>query len=133
MLASDIMTTPVPSVRLAAPVTEVVEAATCHGFVAVVAEGDLLAGLVTEEGLASVVVPAGAEPAVAAELMATPVTTVPVGAVVDAVWLTMLTTGTRVLPVVDGCRVVGMVTWCDVARSRTPVAAGPAAVLRRAR
>lgn len=126
MRASEIMTTPVSSVRLGAPVADAATVLADHGYVAVpvVAEGGVLAGMVTMAGIVS----SGAEgSAVAAEVMSTPVTAVPVDADVGTVRRTMLATGQRALPVVDGSRLVGIITRRNLALAAATAGAGAAA------
>jgi CBS-domain-containing membrane protein len=133
MRAKDLMTSPVATVHPQTPAKEAARLLTVHGYTAlpvVDGEGDLL-GVVTEADLIRNRIlpdpraliddesPPPAEPAaplVGAVMTANPVTVAPT---TDAVAIThvMLDRHLRALPVVDGDRLVGIVTRRDVLRT----------------
>ncbi|HYI58961.1 MAG TPA: CBS domain-containing protein [Microlunatus sp.] len=127
MQAKDIMTTPAVCVRPSTPLSEVAAILTENGFTAVpvVDADEHLVGLVSEAdlirerfGLHHHV--AEAEPrSSAAEVMTSPVEFVRPEASLTALAKCMITGRRRSVPVVEGHRVVGMVTRRDVVETMT--------------
>ena len=135
MRARDVMTGPAVTVGTATPVTEALRILAEHGFTAlpVVDDADRLAGIVTEADLLRGRVPqdvrfrphgtAAAEsappPGAVGEVMteAGSVASVASGTDVAAVVSLMLGLHHRTIPVVDGGRVVGVVTRRDLVRA----------------
>jgi CBS domain-containing protein len=133
MRAKDLMTSPVITVRPDTPAKEAARLLAAHGYTAlpVVDDNDTLRGIVTEADLIRNRIlpdpraligddpPPPAEPA--APLVADAMTAEPVAvsSTLDAVAITklMLDRHLRALPVVDGARLVGIVTRRDVLRT----------------
>ena len=130
MLVREIMTTDVVTVRPGSPIREAVGLLVKHRFTAlpVVDSGGDLVGIVTETDLTALrrhdarsprlrEEMAGPVPVCVAEVATpNPITVQPWTDVADAVAL-MRETGHRSLPVVDGHRLVGIVTRGDVLRA----------------
>jgi CBS domain-containing protein len=112
---------PVASVPVTANVAEITGAMRQHNVAALVvsaAEGDI-AGLITEREIAQAAGaawPAGVK-LTARQLMTSPVLTCAPGDGLAEVMQTMLTRRIRHLPLVDGGRLVGMVSVGDVIRN----------------
>lgn len=148
MRAKDIMTTPAVCVRPSTPIAEVAAILSQRGFCAVpvVEEGDRLVGLVTETdlirerfGLHPQSPTSGRDrqpKTVAAQVMTSPVEFVRPEATLSALAKCMISGRRRSMPVVDGIRVVGMVTRRDVvetmARTDDVILAGVRKGLERA-
>jgi CBS domain-containing protein len=133
MRAEDLMTSPVVTVRPDTPAKEAARLLATHGYTAlpVVDDDDTLRGIVTEADLIRNRIlpdpraligddpPLPAEPA--AQLVADAMTAEPVAVppTLDAVAITklMLDRHLRALPVVDGARLLGIVTRRDVLRT----------------
>ena len=128
MRAKDIMTTPAVCVRPSTPLSEVAAILAQRGFCAVpvVEEGNRLVGLVTETDLIRERFGLQPQPpangfdrspkTVASEVMTSPVEFVRPEAMLSALAKCMISGRRRSMPVVDGNRVVGMVTRRDVVR-----------------
>jgi CBS domain-containing protein len=131
MRARDIMTTAVTTVRSETHIKEAAAALAAKGFTAlpVVADDDRLVGIVTEADLVRDRVPAdpralchpGAVPPTATtttvgEVMTTPVVAMAPGTDVAVLAKTLLAAGYRSMPIVDGSRLVGIVTRRDIVR-----------------
>ena len=131
MRARDIMTTPVTTVCAATSIKEAAALLASNGFTAlpVVDGGDRLVGIVTEADLVRDRVPRdpralchpGEElPTVATttvgEVMTTPVTAMGPGTDVAVLAKALLDAGHRSMPIVDGARLVGIVTRRDIVR-----------------
>ena len=127
MRAKDIMTTPAVCVRPSTPLSEVAAILTENGFTAVpvVDADEHLVGLVSEADLIRERFGlhhhmAEAEPrSSAAEVMTSPVEFVRPEASLTALAKCMITGRRRSVPVVEGHRVVGMVTRRDVVETMT--------------
>lgn len=148
MRAKDIMTTPAVCVRPSTPIAEVAAIMAQRGFCAVpvVDDGDRLMGLVTETdlirerfGLHPQPPTSGRErppKATAAQVMTSPVEFVRPQATLSALAKCMISGRRRSMPVVQGSRVVGMVTRRDVvetmARSDDMILTGVRKGLERA-
>lgn len=131
MRARDIMTTPVTTVRQATSIKEAAAVLAANGFTAlpVVDDGDRLIGIVTEADLVRDRVPRdpralchpGEElptttTTTVGEVMTTPVTAMGPGTDVAVLAKALLDAGHRSMPIVDGARVVGIVTRRDIVR-----------------
>jgi CBS domain-containing protein len=131
MRARDIMTTPVITVRSETPVKEAAALLAGHGFTAVpvVDAGGGLVGIVTEADLVRDRVPRDARalchPGVAlptatttlvGEVMTTPAVAMGPGSDVAVLAKALLDAGHRSMPIVDGARLVGIVTRRDIVR-----------------
>lgn len=131
MRARDIMTNPVITVRPETPVKEAAATLAEHGFTAVpVVDGDdRLIGIVTEADLVRDRVPrdprALCHPGAVAdtvtttkvgEVMTTPAVAMGPGTDVAVLAKALLEAGHRSMPIVDGARVVGIVTRRDIVR-----------------
>lgn len=131
MRARDIMTTPVISVRPGMPVKEAAALLATNGFTAlpVVSEDDRLVGIVTEADLMRDRVPrdprAYCHPleqlpttttTTVGEVMTTAVTAMSPGTDVAVLAKALLDAHQRSMPIVDGSRLVGIVTRRDVVR-----------------
>lgn len=131
MRARDIMTTPVTVVRPETPIKEAAAVLAEKGFTAlpVVDAEDRLIGIVTEADLVRDRVPRDpralchpneAMPTVATttvgEVMTTPVTAMGPGTDVAVLAKALLDDGHRSMPIVDGSRVIGIVTRRDIVR-----------------
>jgi CBS domain-containing protein len=131
MRARDIMTTPAVCVRSSTPFGEVAAILTEHGFTAVpvVDDGDRLIGLVSEADLIRERFGLRAHPPIgdgetqprstAGEVMTSPVEFVRPEATLSALAKCMITGRRHSVPVVEGGRVVGVVTRRDVVRTLT--------------
>jgi CBS domain-containing protein len=132
MRARDIMTSPVVTVRADIPVKEAAALLAARGFTAlpVVDGDDRLIGIVTEADLVRDRIPRDprhlvhvdvppeqlpSRPTVG-EVMSTPVTTMGPGADVVDLCTALLEAGRRSMPIVDGSRLVGIVTRRDLVR-----------------
>jgi len=125
MKARDVMTSPVIVVRPGTPAREAAALLCAHGFAGVpvvdaerrligmATEADLVRGRIPPEGW---VVDDLADPPVDAVMTPEPVASGPDDDLADVVAL-MLDTGTPSVPVVDGGRLVGIVTRRDVLRA----------------
>jgi CBS domain-containing protein len=131
MRARDIMTTPVTAVRPETPVKEAAAVLAGNGFTAlpVVSAEDRLIGIVTEADLVRDRVPRdpralchpGEQMATVAtttvgEVMTTPVVAMGAGTDVAVLAKALLDAGHRSMPIVDGSRVIGIVTRRDIVR-----------------
>ncbi|QRP49414.1 HPP family protein [Amycolatopsis sp. FDAARGOS 1241] len=130
MRARDLMSAPVVTVHPWAPVKEVAEVLAEHGFTAVpvVDEDERLVGIVTEADLIRGRIPADArtahrrpEPRPPVEtsveqVMTTPVSAMSPGTDVADLCQALVDAKIRAMPIVDGSRVVGIVTRGDVVR-----------------
>lgn len=131
MRARDIMTTPVVTVRPETPIKKAAATLAEHGFTAlpVVDADDRLIGIVTEADLVRDRVPRdpralchpGEEmPTVATtavrEVMTTPAVAMGAGTDVAVLAKALLDAGHRSMPIVDGSRVIGIVTRRDIVR-----------------
>jgi CBS domain-containing protein len=133
MRARDIMTTPVTAVRPEALIKEAAGVLAGNGFTALpVVDGeDRLIGIVTEADLVRDRVPrdprarchpGGGETEVrpvtttVGEVMTTPVTAMGAGTDVAVLAKALLDAGQRSMPIVDGSRVIGIVTRRDIVR-----------------
>lgn len=148
MRAKDVMTTPAVCVQPSTPITEVAAILARRGFCAVpvVEEGDRLVGLVTETDLIRERFGLDSQPpangrdrspkTVAAQIMTSPVEFVRPEATLSALAKCMISGRRRSMPVVEGSRVVGMVTRRDVvetiARSDDMILTGVRKGLERA-
>lgn len=130
MRAQDIMSTPVVTVAPEAPAKQAAALLSAHGFTAlpVVDEDDRLIGIVTEADLiadrippdvrfraADTTVRRGGE--TVAEVMTTPCTGMAPGTDVAVLARTLLEDRIRVVPIVEGSRVIGIVTRGDIVRT----------------
>ena len=132
MRARDIMSSPVTTVRQPTPVKEAAALLADNGFTAlpVVDDSGALIGIVTEADLVRDRVPrdprarrhTGGEAAVrpvpttVGEVMTTPVTAMGAGTDVAVLAKALLDAGPRSMPIVDGSRVIGIVTRRDIVR-----------------
>lgn len=131
MRARDIMTTPVTTVRPETPIKEAAAVLAANGFTAlpVVDGDDRLIGIVTEADLVRDRVPRdaralchpGEEMATVAtttvgEVMTTPAIGMGPGTDVAVLAKALLDAGYRSMPIVDGSRVIGIVTRRDIVR-----------------
>ncbi len=118
MQARDIMSYPVITV---APTTTAANAARLlysHGFTALpVVDGTGLVGIVTEADLIDAPARSEAPPVLVRDVMTTPVESLTPGADLADIARIMLDVRIRCLPVVDGLRVVGVVTRRDLLRA----------------
>ena len=129
MRARDIMTTPTFALTPSATLDEAAAVMTGHGFTTmpvVDADGRLL-GLLSEVDILRAPEPAGdpetgvmldSRPRTAASVMRTSGLAVPAGTDVGVLARRMTEAGVRSAPVVEGGRVVGMITFQDVLRAR---------------
>lgn len=130
MRAQDIMSTPVVTVSPDAPAKQAAALLSAHGFSAlpVVDEDDRLIGIVTEADLiADRVLPdirfrvpeaavrRGGE--LVTDVMTTPCTGMAPGTDVAVLARTLLEDRIRVMPIVEGSRVIGIVTRGDIVRT----------------
>lgn len=130
MRARDLMSSPVMTVYPWTPVKEAAEILSGHGFTAlpVVDEDDRLIGIVTEADLIRRGVPAdarseyrrpahpGAVDTLVGAVMTTPATGMSSGTDVADLCQALVDGRIRAMPIVDGARVVGIVTRGDVVR-----------------
>jgi CBS domain-containing protein len=133
MRARDIMSTPVTAVRPRTPIKEAAALLAGNGFTAlpVVDDADALIGIVTEADLVrdrvprdprSLCHPGGADEEVrpvtttVGEVMSTPVVAMGAGTDVAVLAKALLDAGQRSMPIVDGSRLVGIVTRRDIVR-----------------
>jgi CBS domain-containing protein len=131
MRARDVMTSPVITVRAGATVQEAAALLAERGFTAlpVVDEEDRLVGIVTEADLVSDRFPRdprslvhGGPPAevpvreTVAEVMTTPVVAMGPGTDVADLTKVLLDSRRRAMPIVDGSRLIGIVTRRDLVR-----------------
>jgi CBS domain-containing protein len=135
MRARDIMSTPVTAVRPGTPIKEAAALLAGGGFTAlpVVDDGNALIGIVTEADLVrdrvprdprSLRHPGGADSAdevrvvttTVGEVMSTPVVAMGAGTDVAVLAKALLDAGQRSMPIVDGSRLVGIVTRRDIVR-----------------
>lgn len=133
MRARDIMTSPVTTVGPETPIKEAAGVLASHGFTAlpVVDDDDRLVGIVTEADLVRDRIPRDPrarilptyEPVdvpvttMVAEVMTTPVTAMGPGADVADLAKALLDARLRSMPIVDGSRVIGIVTRRDIVRT----------------
>lgn len=124
MRVDDVMSSPAVTVRPGTPVRAAAALLAAHGFTAapVVGESGALTGLVTEEDLVRDRIPhahdaTAAPPATVADVLGpgAPRSVAP-GDDLAAVARVLATPGVRTLPVVDGGRLVGVVTRRDLLR-----------------
>lgn len=130
MRAQDIMSTPVVTVGPEAPAKQAAALLSAHGFTAlpVVDEDDRLIGIVTEADLiadrvppdirfraANATVRRGGE--TVADVMTSPCTGMAPGTDVAVLARTLLEDRIRVMPIVEGSRVIGIVTRGDIVRT----------------
>jgi CBS domain-containing protein len=112
---------PVVSVPVTANVAEITGAMRQHNVAALVVsgDGDDIAGLITERDIAQAAGAAWPAPVklTARQLMTSPVLTCAPGDRLAEVMQTMLTRRVRHLPLVDGGRLVGMVSVGDVIKN----------------
>lgn len=131
MRARDIMTTPVTTVRPETPIKEAAAMLADNGFTAlpVVGAEDRLIGIVTEADLVRDRVPrdpralchpgeamATTATTTVGEVMTTPVIAMGAGTDVAVLAKALLDAGYRSMPIVDGSRVIGIVTRRDIVR-----------------
>ena len=133
MRARDIMSSPVTTVRPGTPIKEAAALLAANGFTAlpVVDENDALIGIATEADLVrdriprdprALCHPGGTATEVrpvtttVGEVMTTAVTAMGAGADVAVLARALLDAGHRSMPIVDGSRVVGIVTRRDIVR-----------------
>lgn len=131
MLARDIMTTPVTTVRTGTPVKEAAALLARNGFTALpVVEDDHLVGIVTEADLVRDRVPRdpralchpGPDVPVTpvtttvGEVMTTPVTAMAPGTDIAVLAKALLEAGHRSMPILEGTQLVGIVTRRDIVR-----------------
>ncbi|HEY8374244.1 MAG TPA: CBS domain-containing protein [Pseudonocardiaceae bacterium] len=135
MRARDVMTSPVITVRPGTSVKEAAALLVAHGFTAlpVVDDEEQLVGIVTEADVVRGRIPRDPrariwrqeEPvsdppgATVGEVMTSPVVVAAAGTDVGDVARTMLERGIRSVPVVEGSRVVGIVSRRDLVRTIT--------------
>ncbi|HEX6345903.1 CBS domain-containing protein [Umezawaea sp.] len=132
MRAEDVMSSPAITVRPTTPVKAAIGLITSHGFTALpVVDDDRLIGIVTEADLVRDRVipdprtliwredptPAAPPPATVGEVMTSPAIAVRVGADIAEVTKVMLDGHLRCTPVVDGERLVGVVSRRDLLRT----------------
>ena len=132
MLARDVMSTPVIAVGTATPVEQAAEVLVFHGFTAapVLDEDDRLVGIVTEADLLKGRVPPDRRRAAGratfprsgrtftvAEVMTSPVESLTPGADLADAARMMIDERIRAFPIVDGERVVGIITRRDLLRT----------------
>ncbi|HEX5403319.1 MAG TPA: CBS domain-containing protein [Pseudonocardiaceae bacterium] len=123
------MSTPVIAATPGTTVKEVAAVLASHGFTALpVVDGDRLVGIITEADVIRDRLPVDARNRhqdgdtvdrpgmLVADVMTSPVTAVSATADVVDVTTTMLDRGIRSMPVVDGYRVIGVVTRRDLVR-----------------
>ncbi|WP_326834988.1 CBS domain-containing protein [Amycolatopsis rhabdoformis] len=129
MRARDLMSAPVVTISPGAPVKEAAEVLSEHGFTAlpVVDDDERLVGIVTEADLISQV-PADARSAhlrpepsapvdtAVASVMTTPATAMSAGTDVADLCQALVDGRIRAMPIVEGSRLVGIVTRGDVVR-----------------
>ncbi|MFG2867427.1 CBS domain-containing protein [Streptomyces sp. NPDC048338] len=110
------MSHPVVSVTAGAPLSRVAREMAEYGVGSlVVIEGGSLKGIVTDRDLALAALGRGLDPEVTVDtVMTAPVITVNVGDDIHAAYRTFRTSGVRRLPVLDGHRVVGILTVDDM-------------------
>jgi len=143
MRARDIMSSPVTTVRPGTTVKEAANLLATHGFTAlpVVDDDERLVGIVTEADLVQGRIPhdprahilpgyarpTGPVPSTVGEVMSTPVSAMGPGTDVADLTTALLDARQRSMPIVDGSRVVGIVTRRDlvatIARDDETVAA----------
>lgn len=131
MRARDIMTTPVTTVRPETPIKDAATVLATNGFTAVpVVDGDdRLIGIVTEADLVRDRVPRDARAlchpgeemttvatTTVGEVMTTPAIAMGPGTDVAVLAKALLDAGYRSMPIVDGSRVIGIVTRRDIVR-----------------
>jgi CBS domain-containing protein len=131
MRARDIMTTPVITVRTGTPVKEAAALLAGNGFTALpVVEDDRVVGIVTEADLVRdrvprdpralchphAAVPVTPVTTTVGEVMTTPVTAMAPGTDIAVLTNALLEAGHRSMPIVDGTRLVGIVTRRDIVR-----------------
>jgi CBS domain-containing protein len=131
MRARDIMTTPVTVVRPETPIKEAAAVLAENGFTAlpVVDAEDRLIGIISEADLMrdrvprdprALCHPSEAMPTVATttvgEVMTTPVTAMGAGTDIAVLAKALLDAGHRSMPIVDGSRLIGIVTRRDIVR-----------------
>jgi CBS-domain-containing membrane protein len=130
MRARDIMTSPVITVRPATHIKEAAKLLATHGFTAlpVVADDERLVGIVTEADLVRNRIPpdprahilpayqpaTGPVTTTVGEVMTSPATTTGPGTDVAVLATTLLDAGQRSMPIVEGTRLVGIVTRRDI-------------------
>ncbi|GGP86384.1 CBS domain-containing protein [Saccharothrix coeruleofusca] len=135
MKARDIMTSPVISVPPDVPIREVAALMVAHGFTAlpVVDDGRLVAIVTESDLLRSRYGDQDAADTPVREAMSTPVYGVDPGAPVELLARVMVDDRVRCVPVLDGSRLVGVVTRRDLvrvmARADRPTATGGAGEL----
>ncbi|HWD03238.1 MAG TPA: CBS domain-containing protein [Amycolatopsis sp.] len=131
MRARDLMSAPVVTVEPGAPAKEAAEVLSENGFTAlpVVDDDERLVGIVTEADLIRGRIPADArtahlrpEPpapvgATVAQVMTSPVTAMSAGTDVADLCQALVDAKIRAMPIVDGSRLVGIVTRGDVVRT----------------
>ncbi|MEV8438742.1 CBS domain-containing protein [Actinosynnema sp. NPDC051121] len=122
MRARDIMTSPVITVSSTEPLREAAALMTAHGFTALpVVDGGRLVGIVTEADLLRGrygAVPEALDAPVA-EVLTTPVYGMDPAAPAELLARVMVDDRVRCIPIVDGSRVVGVVTRRDLVRVLT--------------
>jgi CBS domain-containing protein len=131
MRARDIMTTPVAAVRPEVHVKEAAAVLAANGFTAlpVIDDGDRLVGIVTEADLVRDRIPldprarchpgealATVDTTTVGEVMTSPAVAMGPGTDVAVLAKTLLDAGYRSMPIVDGSRLVGIVTRRDIVR-----------------
>ncbi|MEV0067964.1 CBS domain-containing protein [Amycolatopsis sp. NPDC050768] len=130
MRARDLMSAPVVTVHPWAPAKEAAEVLSEHGFTAlpVVDDDERLIGIVTEADLIRGRIPADTRSAhlrpepsapvdtTVEQVMSTPVTAMSSGTDVADLCQALVDAKIRAMPIVDGSRVVGIVTRGDVVR-----------------
>ncbi|GAA4544881.1 CBS domain-containing protein [Amycolatopsis samaneae] len=132
MRARDVMTSPVRTVTPSTTAKEAAEILSLHGFTAlpVVDDDECLIGIVTEADLIRDRVPADARHGSGGErqpphkdpgttvgaLMTTPVTGMSPGSDVADLSRALVDAGIRAMPIVDGAKVLGIVTRGDIVR-----------------
>ncbi|MFH7594141.1 CBS domain-containing protein [Streptomyces racemochromogenes] len=116
MNVSACMSTPAVSVAATATIGEAARRMGVHGVGCLaVTEGGALRGIVTDRDIAVRAVAPGLDrDAPVREVMTTPAVTVGVGDDIHAAYRTFRNAGVRRLPVLDGQRVVGMLTVDDL-------------------
>lgn len=131
MRARDLMSAPVVTVGPGAPAKEAAEVLAAHGFTAlpVVDDDDRLIGIVTEADLIRGRIPADIRSAhlrpeppspvdtTVEQVMTSPVTAMSSGADVADLCQALVDARIRAMPIVDGSRLVGIVTRGDVVRT----------------
>jgi CBS domain-containing protein len=120
MRARDIMTSPVITVRRGTSVRDAAALLAQRGFTAlpVVDDDDRLIGIVTETDLLRDRFRPGhpTAPKLVEEVMSCPVTAMDQGTDVADLTTALLDAGQRSMPIVDGSRVIGIVTHRDLVR-----------------